>query len=140
MGLGKSANAIMRIILAIGISLLATVALYCLYWLGSGIASGLGYPQRGGVGWGIAVFVASFFMLPSALIYMLLLRKWTSSCVVALSLSFLVFLLLSTLFMGNQFSGGWSHPYRYIYFQCCALLVLSSLVVLPLVYKAIRRA
>ncbi|MDO6514057.1 hypothetical protein [Neptuniibacter sp. 2_MG-2023] len=130
----------MRIILAIGISLLATVALYLLYWLGSGIASDLGYPQRGGVSWGIAVFVASFFMLPSALIYMLLSSKWTSSRVVALSLSFLVFLLLSTLFMGNQFSGGWSHPYRYIYFQSCALLVLSSLVVVPLVYKAIRRA
>ncbi|WP_339892446.1 hypothetical protein [Neptuniibacter pectenicola] len=128
----------MRIILAIGISLLATVALYLLYWLGSGIASDLGYPQRGGVGWGIAVFVASFFMLPSALMAMLLVSQWRYSRVVAVALSFLVFLLFSTLFMGNQFSGGWAHPYRYIYFQCCALLVLSSLVVVPLIYNAIR--
>jgi hypothetical protein len=91
------------------------------------------------VSWGIGVLVASFFMLPSALIYMLLVNKWKYSNVATACLSFLVFLLLSTLFMGNQFSGGWSHPYRYLYFQSCALLVLSSLVVLPLVYKGIRR-
>jgi hypothetical protein len=128
----------MRIILAIGISLLATVALFFLYWLGSGIASDLGHPQRGGVSWGIGVLVATCFMLPSALMAMLLVSQWRYSRVVAVTLSFFVFVVLSTLFMGNQFNGGWAHPYRYIYFQCCGLLVLSSLVVAPLIYNAIR--
>jgi hypothetical protein len=79
-------------------------------------------------------------MLPSALMAMLLVSQWRYSRVVAVTLSFFVFVVLSTLFMGNQFNGGWAHPYRYIYFQCCGLLVLSSLVVAPLIYNAIRRA
>ncbi len=129
----------MRIMLHIGISVLATVALYILYSSGNEIASYFGYSQRGGVGWGISVFYASFFMLPSAFISMLLLNKLKISSIVAAAIGFLIFVSLSTLLVGNQFSGNWSHPYRYIYFQFCALLVFASLVVAQLTSKGIGR-
>lgn len=123
----------MKILRNLGIGIVATISLFSLYILGSTIAQYLGYPQRGGVDWGVSVLYSSLLMIPSTFFTMWLYRKLANKYVFATVLGFGFFALLSSMVMGNQFLGSvWGYPYRFLYFQFCALFVFFILLKLQL--------
>ncbi|WP_070965650.1 hypothetical protein [Vibrio sonorensis] len=128
-----------KVLLYALVSFLAMLALVYFYSEGSELARELGRRQRGGVGWGITVFYTSFCMLPASFVTQWLYAKYPSRLLRSTAIGVGLFFVLSTALMGNQFSGGgWSYPYRYLYFEFCGVVVLTLLMFAHLLCRRVK--
>jgi len=100
-----------------------------MYRVGSTIATKIGLPLIGGVYWDISVLYASFLMFPLAFLMMYVFQKYKKYYLLITLSFFLLFILLTNIFIGGQFSGSHGvHPYRYVYFQICSLMIFLTLL------------
>ena len=110
--------------------ILSVLALMFLYNIGHIAAEALGRDYRGGVGWGISlIYMTVIFSVASFIQAWLLIYSNLGEAKVYISIS-LVFLWICLLtFMTS------TYPYRFAYYQLCALIILVG----PLIGRNLTR-
>jgi hypothetical protein len=96
-----------------------------LYTFGSYVFVILGNYQRGGVSWGISVSILyGWFFVLSFTQHMIINRSHERALAVS-TITFVLYAVGSFAFAGNNFTNsGWVHPYRFLYLEMCALVLI----------------
>jgi hypothetical protein len=83
------------------------------------VAADHGRSLRGGVGWGVTVQLACYLFGAWVLLQNVAALRWPARRLHLCAAAWLTFAVLLTL-LANPF-GSWSHPYRFLLLQLCAL-------------------
>lgn len=106
-------------------SLLSTLMLVFLYILGSIASAILGNSQRGGVSWGISVSILLGLFFVISFTQNIIINRSHDRALVISVIAFILFVVSSFALVGNNFTNsGWSHPYRFVYFQLCSFVII----------------
>lgn len=111
---------------ALGKATVSVLALMFFYWLGSVSAVLIGRLLRGGVNWGIGVFLLSGWFFLIAFTEHFLLQLITKYRIAIGFLCYILFVVVSFSVLGNNFTGSsWAHPFRFLFLLGCGLVILA---------------
>jgi hypothetical protein len=102
---------------------IATIILINTYEFGHHLAALHGRTYRGGVGFGLSLWVSYAMFFIAFTFQSIYITKRNSKPVATSAILFIIFYMYSFHFLGGYFSGGWSHPYRTLYFHLCAIVI-----------------